>query len=206
VRTRRAFVKKLWFTSVAVIILLAIAVTPVAAQDKPRNITFLQVRNFYGKGLVFRFSYTGKFKNYELQNAFVYWNGHEYTLDCNFGNEIVISCVAQAGLRNQVGQRVTGTIAGFEFTTIIPIPRGLTTQYCYSVWDYWDFTDWQWADMTTYWNEPLCQDNPANVGDLLYYEMVYGVYIYGDLTVFSTDGTDVCAPNNGAGYYYNNCN
>lgn len=198
--------KKIWYISVAVIILLATTVKPVAAQDNSRNITFLQVRNFYGKGLVFRFSYIGKFKNYEIQNAFVYWNGHEYTLDCNFGNEIVISCVAQAGLRTQVGQQVTGTVAGFRFTTIIPIPRALFTEFCYSIWDYWGFTGWRWADMTDYWSEPYCQDKPANVGDLLYYEMEYQGWIYSDLTAFSNDGAEVCAPNLGPGYYYDNCN
>ena len=200
--------KKLWLISMAVIILVAAMVNPAKAQDdNGRQLTFFDVRNYYGKGVVFRFKYKGKFKHYELQNAYAYWNDHEFSLYCNISSEEIISCVAQAGLRKRVGEHITGTVAGYEFSATIPLQRQLAYDYrhCYSVWDYWDFTGGQWADMTDYWGEPWCQENPASVGDILYYSM----YQYGDFywsyTSFSENGSDHCAPNYGPAYYYDDC-
>jgi hypothetical protein len=197
--------KRLWFIIVIVLALLIIAVTPVVAKKEPRSISFAGAHNYYSKGLVFKFSYTGQFKDYEFKNAVVWWNGHTYTLDCNISNETTITCVAQAGLRQRVGRLVSGVVAGYRFFATIPAPKNFATvQYCYSIWDHWDFAGYQWADMSPYLGGPHCQDDPAQEGDNLYYEFYLDGTLYSSDTTFYNNGEDsACtAPNYGPAYYY----
>lgn len=72
--------------------------------------------------------------------------------------------------------------------------------FCHPVYDYWEFTGNQWANMGNH-----CQDFAPNEEQYIQYNVPdpAGTY-YGDAWFFNS-GTSACAPEFGPGYYYYDC-
>jgi len=187
---------------IAILVVLTMFVAQVgivaAAPMAEGTVTLAGVQYVAGKGPVFTFNVNGKFSKADLKGSLHVENGADYTLHCTQVDEDTVTC--------NVSQKVSGvnavvTWGGSTFWVYVPeaptVSTPAQTEYCYSIWDYWEFTDGEWADFG-----PHCQDAPANEGD----EITYTVPDPGGsfeawVEFFSTPPG--CAPSNGSAYYYN---
>lgn len=186
------------FSVVLIILSLLLALVSVAAAPKTSGTaTLIGAGYVEGKGVVFTFHIDGKFSKSDLKGNVHVEDGGNYGLDCVTVDSETVKCTAPKAV---AGHNVTVTWGGSTFWTFVAgIPDD--HQYCYSVWDWWDFTDYQWTDFG-----PYCQDEPANFGDELTYEPRDG---YEGWVVFiDVDVSDECespVPYKGGAYYYPFC-
>lgn len=155
--------KKITFTSLVLIILLALTVTPVFAASG--NLTLRETRNDRGGGVIFVFEYTGDFTDADFKGGSVLMNGQYYPLDCNIAEGVgEVWCTASRAL---AGQQVQVFLAGFTFWDKVPerggFADGQNSQDCYEVWY------WEWGEGVAWFQDAqsYCQDAPAAYGDVI---------------------------------------
>lgn len=185
--------KKLFVTALVLTALLSMTVGTAFAGSA---LELYKVQNNSG-GVTFTFRVNGEFSASELASGFVQvQGGDDYPLYCaqTAPNEVVCHASKKAG-----GHDVVVGFGGARFWTEVPGPSG-GRSFCYSAWDWWSFTDFQWTDFG-----PICQDEPANFLDTGYYQL-------GDWTVgvqfYDIDVSGNCAPPvpyDGPAYYYPSC-
>lgn len=182
------------FSSVLVLlVLLALTTTTVFAGSA---LQLVKVQN-NGAGPTFTFQVTGEFSEAELNGGFVQVEGGDaYPLYCVQQDATTVVCHTS---KKVGGQNVVVGFGGSRFWTEMPEQYNRT--YCYSAWDYWDFTGYQWTDFG-----PICQDEPAHEGQEAFYDYPQED-IYGAWVVFFEDVTGACGGTVPAGpaYYYPFC-
>jgi hypothetical protein len=77
--------------------------------------------------------------------------------------------------------------------------------YCYSIWDWWDFTNYEWTDFG-----PHCQDEPAAAGNLITYLVPdpNGSFESSPVEFYEDDVSGYCfdpVPYYGPAYYFPGC-
>jgi len=186
-----------WILFSLVIFLTSLAAAPLAGSA----ISLVDVRNDAGGGVIFIFNVSGEFSRPELK-GFVEVQGADanYDLHCTQKDATTVHCTTS---RKTGGHNVVVTFGGATFWAYVPevAPTqspAQPTQYCYSLWDYFEYP--AWVDYG-----PFCQDTPAQDGDVISSNLFDGIHTY-DYEYFST-GVDnaYCGwANPGAGYYYQN--
>jgi len=107
---------------ISILVMSALFATVVAAKNV-KNATLAETRFVGGKGVVFLFNYTGKFKEADLKGAYMFIGSNRFNLDCTLSEWEQIACAAP-GIKQFTGQNITGTVAGFRFNAIVPIAEG----------------------------------------------------------------------------------
>lgn len=153
-------------------------------------------------GAAFTFRVSGKFSKAQLKGFVHVENGGDYGLHCTQVDEETIKCKTSQKVS---GVNVSVSLGGSTFWAYVPeAPAPSPSQYCYSVWDYWDFTNYQWTDFG-----PYCQDAPANQGDIILYTVPDPTGSFDSPAIFiEEDVSDACSdpvPYNGPAYYYPFC-
>ena len=190
--------KKLSLTTLFLLLMLVSLVgTAAAAPRSSRTITLLSVDYVPGKGPVFTFRVSGHFSRAELKGFVHVEGGEDYDLYCNQVDETTVKCTTS---KKAGGTNVALTWGGSTFWTSVPA----APEFCYSIWDWWDFTDYEWADFG-----PYCQETPANAFDIISYDVPHPDGSFESFAVFyDVDVADYCSspvPYNGPAYYYPGC-
>jgi len=192
------------FSIVLIVLSLLLALVSVAAAPMPSGrVTLIGVNTVPGKGVVFTFHVDGNYSKSELKGS-VRMGGVTYGLDCVQVDESTVKCTANKAI---AGANVAVSWGGSTFWTDVPnlpTPLTQTSQYCYSIWDYYDFTDMEWTDFG-----PHCQDEPAQAFDEIEYttEGPDGTY-EGWAEFYDVDVSGECespVPYNGPAYYFPYC-
>ena len=106
--------KKLFSVVLLVVMLLATA-SPALAAGK--SISLAEIRFIVGKGYVFLFDLTGKFKESELVGE-VTIDYKNYPLSCVIKDDGRAACTGKLG--NFTDKPVSGTLAGYAFSATMP--------------------------------------------------------------------------------------
>jgi|SRR5687767_6506349 hypothetical protein len=175
------------------------------------NVTLVGV-SWTDQGPIFTFRVSGKFSKSELRGTVHVENGGDFSLHCKQVNEDTVKCHTS---RKVSGVNVSVSFGGSTFWTYVteapaltPSPSSSPSEYCYSIWDYWWFTNGEWVDFG-----PHCQGEPANEGDSITYNVpdpISGSYesLPVDFYVDVPDFSNSCSspvPYNGPAYYYSGC-
>ena len=186
------------FSSVLIVLSLLLALVGVAAAPKAAgNATLIGAGYVEGKGVVFTFHITGKVSKSDMKGSVHVDGGGNYGLDCVKVDSETVKCTAPKAV---AGNNVTVTWGGSVFSTYVQeIPS--SHQYCYGIWDYWGYTDWEWESMGTH-----CQDAPAQDGDEIDYTVPDPDGSFTASVEFFKDPSE-CEdlPNHGPAYYYDEC-
>ena len=177
---------------------LVFALVSIAAAPMPAgNATLISVVFVDGKGMVFTFHVDGEFSRSELRGTVHVNDGGSYGLDCVQVDNSTVKCNAPQAVG---GSDVVLNWGGFSFWTHTPQLPPPTT-YCYNIWDWHDFTDWEWANFG-----PHCQDEPAQTGDQITYTAPDPDGSF-DATAWYSNGkyTECQIQNNGPAYYKFKC-
>ena len=180
-----------------VVALVNIAAVPMASGTA----TLVGAGYVEGKGVVFTFHIDGKFSKSDLKGSVHVEGGANFGLDCVQVDDETVKCTASKAV---AGNNVVVTWGGSTFWTYVPSIPSKDPNYCYSIWDWWDFTDYEWTDFG-----PYCQDEPAQAGDFIIYEVPDPTGSYDSWVEFyDVDVSDYCpspVPYNGPAYYYPDC-
>lgn len=153
--------KKPLFIVLFLFILLISLVGTASAAPLASKTAFLTLVDYGYKGPIFTFQVTGKFSRAEL-NGFVHvQGGPDYDLFCDRVDQDTVTCTTS---RKVAAVNVTLGWGGLLFWTYVPAAPVSARTYCYSVWDFWDFTGNQWTDFG-----PYCQNHPAYEGETILY-------------------------------------
>jgi hypothetical protein len=154
-----------------------------------------------GHGAAFTFRVSGKFSKAKLKGSVHVENGGDYALHCTQVDEDTIKCKTSQKVS---GANVSVTFGGSTFWTYVPASPDPTPEYCYDVWDWWDFTNNEWTDFG-----PHCQDAPANEGDIIFYTVPDPNGSFESFAEFyEEDVSDYCpspVPYYGPAYYFPGC-
>ena len=201
---------RLLASSIILFTLIGTAVTPAQAAGVTA-VHILGADYISGKGLVLYFEVSVDF-NLEAAEKLVIVNGIRFPLACQFKDNGLLVCVAGVK-KTAIGSLASIFIGDASFESTIPEPNmpvvpvvNVCTGYEYNVYDYGPPTPEiiPWGLIGTY-----TQPCPATVGDVIeFYNANWdGFQFYDgffDYT-YSLDGNDVCAPDLGNGYYFEDC-
>ena len=203
--------KKYLITILAVLVMLVIQVGSIAAAPLANGIvTFVSVSHGEN-GPVFTFNVNGKFSKAELKGSLHVEGGADYDLHCTQVDKDTVKCTTSDKVASV---NVSLSWGGSTFWAFVPeappppvpasVPNMAPTEYCYSIWDWWQFTSYEWTDFG-----PHCQDAPANDGDVIIYTVPDPDGSYESWVEFyEEDVSDYClspVPYNGPAYYYPGC-
>lgn len=152
--------KKLLCTTLVLTTLLGLTTGTVFAGSV---LELLNVQNNDG-GSTFTFRVNGEFSRDELKGGFVEVQGGDaFPLYCAQTAPDTVVCRSSKKIG---GHDVVVGFNGARFWTAVPefIVSPSQSQYCYSVWDYWQFTGNYWFNYG-----PVCQEEPASGGDITKY-------------------------------------
>lgn len=189
--------KKALFTSLFLLIMLVSMVgTAAAAPISSKAVILINVE--YGhKGPIFTFQVSEKFTKAELQGSLHVQGGSDFNLFCTQVDETTVVCTSSKKVQ---GVNVVVTWGGSTFWTYVPTE----SPYCYSIWDWWDFTNGEWTDFG-----PYCQDTPAIEGDIITYTVPDPAGSFESWAeFFEEDVSGNCSspvPYDGPAYYYPGC-
>ena len=191
--------KKVLFTSLFLLsMLVSLVGTANAAPMASKAATLVSVDYGY-KGPILTFQVTGKFSRAELKGTLHMQGGADYRLYCTQVDKTTVTCTTS---KKVAGVNVSLSWGGFTFWTYIP--NAPAPQYCYGVWDWWEFTDNQWTDFG-----PHCQKTPAIEGDIITYTVPDPSGNYESWVEFyGEDVSDYCpspVPYHGPAYYFPGC-
>ena len=189
-------------SNVLIVLSLLLALVSVAAAPRAAGaVTLIATGYVEGKGVVFTFHITGNVSKSDMKGGVTVDGGGHYGLDCVKVDSETVKCTAPKAV---AGHDVTVIWGGSTFWTHvagIPNPKA---EYCYSVWDWWDFTNNEWTDFG-----PHCQGEPANPGDVITYEVPDPAGTFESWAEFyDVDVTNYCpspVPYNGPAFYYPSC-
>ena len=189
--------KRVFSTVLVLLTLLALTTGTVFAGSA---LELVEVRNDDG-GPTFIFRVTGEFSASELEGGFVSVEGGEdYPLYCEQIDADTVVCHTS---KKVSAHDVVVGFGGARFWVFVPDVRTGRT-YCYSAWDWWPFTSYEWTDFG-----PICQDAPAEAGDFSYYSFPEQGIFNAWVVFFTDDVSDECGPDsvpwNGPAYYYPSC-
>lgn len=184
---------------VTALILFSLLVVTTGTAFAGSALELVQVR-LDGGVPTFIFRVTGEFSISELEGGFVQVDGGEaFPLYCTQTAADTVVCHSS---KKANGQDVVVGFGGAKFWTDLPEAE-IAKQYCYSAWDWYDFTNFEWTDFG-----PICQDEPAQAGEWSSYdypaEGIYGA----EVEFFDHDVSGNCSdpvPYNGPAYYYPSC-
>lgn len=195
---------------ITILVLLAMLVIQVGSVAAAGTATLVSVEYGY-KGPIFTFSVSGKFSRAELKGSLHVENGADYSLHCTQVDETTVKCTTSDKV---AGVNVVVTWGGSTFWAYVPKappppapvlvsdsisdPDTIPTEYCYSIWDYWFFTNWEWVDFG-----PHCQDTSASEGDVILYTVPDPDGSFEAPVVFLNEGPE-CATY-GPAYYWPWC-
>lgn len=187
--------KRIFFTTLILTALLSVTVGTAFAGSA---LELLSVEN-NGSGPTFTFRVHGEFSKSELESGFVQVEGgDDFPLYCAQTDADTVVCHTT---KKVGGHNVVVGFGGARFWT--HVKEAGNKRYCYSAWDWWDFTGFQWTDFG-----PICQDEPANFLDIAYYNVpeqgIFGAFVY----FYDVDVSGYCfdpVPYNGPAYYYPGC-
>jgi hypothetical protein len=152
-------------------------------------------------GPIFTFRVSGKFSKAKLKGSVHVENGGDYGLHCTQVDEGTVKCHTS---KKVSGANVSVTWGGSTFWTYVPASPDPAPEYCYSVWDWWEFTNYEWTDFG-----PYCQDAPANEGDIILYTVPDPNGSFESIALFiEEDVSDYCpspVPYYGPAYYFPVC-
>lgn len=186
--------RRFLFTAILLIALLAFSAGTVFAGSA---MTLLEVRND-SAGPTFVFSVIGDFSRAELDNGFVHVeNEEDLPLYCAQTSPTIVVCHTskKAGGKN--------VVVGFGNARFwVRVPEARQFQFCYSAWDWYDFTGFQWTDFG-----PLCNEEPRFL-DVATYDIpeqgIYGAQVW----FYDYDVSGNCSPPvpyDGPAYYHPLC-
>jgi hypothetical protein len=177
--------------------LVAFVGTVSAAPLASGTATLVSVDYIPGKGPVFTFLVSGKFSNSELKGSLHIENGEDFDLHCSQVDSTTVKCTVS---KKAAGKHVALSWGGSTFWTSVPA----APEHCYSVWDWWDFTNYQWTDFG-----PHCQEQAAKAGDETTYTVPDPTGSFDGWAVFiDQDVSGKCGgtvPYTGPAYYYPGC-
>jgi len=172
--------------------------TAAAAPKAAGAATLVSVQYVPGKGPVFTFSVSGKFSKADLKGSLHVEGGADYNLHCTKVDESTVKCSASGKIS---GVNVSLTWGGSKYWAFVP---EAPAPFCYSIWDWWEFTDYEWTDFG-----PHCQETPAHQWDELTYTVPDPNGSYEGWVVFyAVDVSDYCPSPvlySGPAYYYPGC-
>jgi hypothetical protein len=111
--------RKFLFT-LTLISMLAAMLTVAAAPAPARRITLVETVYLREKGVTFKFSLEGEFKDRELKGSIQY-DGKAGNIHCNYNDKAaLVVCTAPKATAQHAGATGIVTLAGFSFAVIIP--------------------------------------------------------------------------------------
>lgn len=192
--------KKYVLTILVVVSMLVMLVGTVAAAPLAAGTaTLVGVQYVPGKGPVFTFSVSGKFSKADLKGSLQVEGGANFDLHCTKVDDSTVTCTAS---KKVAGENVALFWGGGTFWAHVP---AAPLEFCYSVWDWWEFTDFEWTDFG-----PHCQPDPANAGDTITYTVPdpSGSFESDPVEFFDEDVSGNCdpaVPYEEPAYYYPGC-
>ena len=191
--------KKYLLTVLVVFSMLVMLVgTAAAAPLAAGTATLVGVEYVPGKGPVFTFSVSGKFSKADLKGSLQVEGGASFNLHCTKVDDSTVKCTAS---KKVAGENVVLSWGGGTFWAHVPG----APEFCYSIWDWWDFTGNEWTDFG-----PNCQPMRANAGDTITYTVPdpSGSFESDPVEFFDEDVSGNCdppVPYNGPAYYFPGC-
>src|SRR5262245_61835193 len=129
--------------------LAAFTGTAAAAPLASGSATLISVVFVPGKGPVFTFQVSGHYSNADLKGALHVVGGADYPLYCEQIDSVTVICTVS---KQAAGKEVVLSWGGSTFWAFVPkapaprdTPSTVPTQYCYSIWDYQEFTNNEWT-------------------------------------------------------------
>ena len=170
--------------------------TAAAAPKAAGTATLVSVQYVPGKGPVFTFSVSGKFSRADLKGSLHVEGGADYNLHCTQVDESTVKCSASGKIS---GVNVSLTWGGSKYWVFVP---EAPAPFCYSIWDWWEFTDYEWTDFG-----PHCQETPAHQGDIITYTVPDpdGSFEFPSLFLEENIFEGYCDAWAGPAYYYPGC-
>lgn len=191
--------KRSLFTILILLSMLSLLVSVAASPMSSGSPTLTSVEYVFQKGPVFTFTVSGKFSKSKLKGTLHVNGGANYGLFCAQVDETTVKCNTSQKVS---GVNVALSWGGFTFWTYVP--EAPTPNYCYHVWDWWEFTNNQWTDFG-----PYCQHTPANEGDIITYTVpAPGGSVDSWAEFYEEDVTNYCpspVPYDGPAYYFPVC-
>jgi hypothetical protein len=200
------------FSIALVVLSLLVALVGVAAAPMASGTASLVGVDYVpNKGPVFTFRVSDSFSRGALTGTLHVAGGGTYGLHCTQVDDMTVKCNASQKIS---AVNVSLSWGGSTFWTYVPAARepevldveeGSATEYCYSIWDWWEFTDLEWTDFG-----PYCQDEPAAAGDTITYMVPdpEGSFESEQVEFYEEDVTDYCSlpvPYYGPAYYFPGC-
>jgi len=179
---------------VLVLLSLLVALVGVAAAPMAGGTATLLGVGFTHGRVVFTFKVTGDYSAEDLEGLMVV-DGQSYNLNCRKVNFEIVKCTAPKKAENHTVNLYWG---GTAYTAEVHDASG--PEYCYGVWDYWDFTDNAWTNFG-----PQCQEAPAQVGDELWYTVPDPTGSFEAPVWFENSPACDTTPNHGPAYYWDDC-
>ena len=193
--------KQLIVIVIVLAMLAAFTGTAIAAPLASGSATLVSVVFVPGKGPVFTFEVGGEFSKSDLEGLVHVNGGGEFALYCTQLDADTVTCTTS---KKAAGQNVTLSWGGAMFSASVPVAKDRAPSYCYSIWDWWDFTNNEWTDFG-----PYCQDTPAQAGDWITYTVPDPNGSFeSEVEFWDTDVSTFCdpaVPYNGPAYYYPGC-
>ena len=193
--------KKYLVTILVLLSMLIVQVGTVAAASMASGTVSLVSVSHGFKGPIFTFTVSGDFSKKDLKGAVHVQGGADYGLHCAQKDDTTVTCTTSDKVS---GVNVSVTFGGSTFWTYVPEAPSEPIQYCYSIWDWWYFTDNQWTDFGSH-----CQDTPATQGDVIIYEVPDPNGSFESWAEFyENDVSSYCpspVPYNGPAYYFPGC-
>jgi hypothetical protein len=197
--TQRKSMRRHLFTILVLLSMLMMLVGVAAAPMASGTATLVSVEYVPSKGPVFTFTVSGKFSRSKLKGTLHVEGGANYGLYCTQVDNVTVKCNTSQKVS---GVNVALSWGGFKFWTYVP--EAPAPKYCYSVWDWWEFTNYEWTDFG-----PYCQDTPANEADIILYNVPDpGGSFESFAEFYQEDVSDYCpstVPYHGPAYYYPGC-
>ena len=191
--------------------LVGVAAAPMAAGTA----SLIGVEYVPQKGPVFTFQVSGSFPRAALTGTLQVAGGGTYGLHCTQIDDTTVKCNTSQKVS---AVNVSLSWGGSTFWTYVPaVPEPDVveaeaveeeegnSEYCYSIWDWWEFTNLEWTDFG-----PYCQEEPAAAGDTITYMVPDpgGSFESAPVEFFDEDVTDFCyfpVPYYGPAYYFPGC-
>jgi len=191
--------KKFLITVLVALAMLAMFVGTVSAAPMASGVATLVSVEYLSSGPVFTFSVNGEFSKADLKGSLHIENGNDLDLYCTQIDASTVKCFPS---KEVGGKKVTIFWGGETFWATVPAAP--PSNYCYSIWDWKDFTNNEWANLGTH-----CQNNPANEHDRVTYTVPDPSGSYDESVQFyKEDVSGYCpspVPYDGPAYYHPYC-
>jgi hypothetical protein len=189
---------------ILVVLSLLVALAGVAAAPMAAStVRLVGVQYVPQKGPVFTFEVTGNFSRSALKGTVNVQGGGNYPLYCTQIDDTTVKCNTSQKVATV---NVSVTFGGSTFWAYVPgapdRDNAESEEYCYSIWDWWDFTAGEWTDFG-----PYCQNDPAVHGDQVWYTVPHPEETFEAPVWFvDEDAPEECnIPNYGPAYYWTGC-